>query len=71
MNFDKEALSKLAKLSNEELRVILQKIAAESGVDTSNIKISDSDLSHLRAFLSMANEDDVARLIAQFGGQKK
>ena len=71
MNFDKKSLSKLLSLSDEDLTKVLKDIAREGGVNTSNLNISKADIMKIRAFLAMANEDDIAQLISRFGGNKK
>ncbi len=70
MNFDKKSLKKLITLSDEELINVLRDIAKEAGVDDKNLNIGKSDVMKIRAFLSMASEDDIARLLTQFGGKK-
>ena len=70
MNFDKQSLKKLLALSDEELINVLRDIAKEAGVDEKNLSIGKSDVIKIRAFLSMASEDDIARLLTQFGGKK-
>ena len=70
MNFDKKSLSKLLTLNDEELEQVLRDIAKEAGVNAENLAISKSDILKLRTFLSMASDDEIARLLSQFGGEK-
>lgn len=70
MNFDKNSLNKLRSLSDEELIKILKDIAKEAGIDSENLKIGKGDVMKIRAFLSVASDDDIAQLITRFGGQK-
>ena len=70
MNFDKSSLSQLLKLNDDEFRKVIKEIAHEAGVDN-QIEISAHDISKIRALLSIASEDDINRLIKQFGGKKK
>ncbi len=70
MNFDKKSLSKLLTLNDEELEQVLRDIAKEAGVNAENFAISKSDILKLRTFLSMASDDEIARLLSQFGGKK-
>ena len=67
MNFDRNSLTKLLALPDAELEAVINDIA---GVD-SKINIKKSDLNKLRALLSVASEEDIARLIKHFGGNKK
>jgi hypothetical protein len=70
MNFDKNSLNKLRSLSDEELIKVLKDIAKEAGIDSENLKIGKGDVMKIRAFLSVASDDDIAQLITRFGGQK-
>ena len=70
MNFDKKSLSKLIALPDSELEAVIVDIAREAGVD-GNINVKKSDLDKLRAFLSVASEEDILTLINRFGGNKK
>lgn len=70
MNFDKKSLSRLVSLPDDELEAVITDIAREAGVE-GQINVKKSDLSKLRAFLSVASEEDVLSLINRFGGRKK
>ncbi len=70
MNFDRESLIKLLKLSDTELEKILRELAKEAGADTENLVITKSDIAKIRAFLTFAGDDEIARLMSQFGGKK-
>jgi hypothetical protein len=69
MNFDKKSLSKLLTLSDEEMTRVLKDIAKEAGIEPETLKIGKAEIVKLRAFLSMASDDEIARLIAQLGGK--
>jgi hypothetical protein len=70
MNFDKSSLEKLLSLSDEELIKVIRDIAKEAGVDTGNLNIGRGDIIKIRAFLSMASDDDIAKLLTRFGGKR-
>lgn len=70
MNFDKSSLAKLLSLSDEELIKVIKNIAKEAGVDTGNLNIGRGDVIKIRAFLSMASDDDIAKLLTRFGGKR-
>ena len=71
MNFDKKSLSKLLSLTDEELTKVLKDIAKESGINPNNLNIGKADIMKIRAFLSIASEDDIARLLSRFGGKNQ
>ena len=70
MNFDRKSLSKLISLSDEELISMLKSIGRDAGIDTENLKIGKSDLLKIRAFLSMASDEDIALVLNKLGGKR-
>lgn len=69
MNLDRESISKLLLLSDAEFEKVLREIAKEAGIDAENLVINKSDITKIRTFLSFAGDDDIARLLGQFGGK--
>ena len=69
MNFDKKSLSNLLALNDEEMIKVLKEIGKETGIPAEKLNIEKGDVLKIRAFLSMASDDDIARLISQFGGK--
>lgn len=70
MNFDKKSLTKLLSLPDSELENVINEIAKEAGVEN-QITIKKSDLNKLRTILSVATEEDIAKMINSLGGKKK
>ena len=71
MNFDKKSLSKLSKLSDEELTSVIKELAYEAGVGGENFNVSKNDLMKIRTFLAFATDEQIASLLSQFGGKKQ
>ena len=71
MNFDRNSLSKLLALSDEELASVIKEIASEAGVDPSGFTVSKADIMKIRTMLSLASNEEIAQLLKQFGGKKK
>jgi hypothetical protein len=71
MNFDKNSVSKLLKLNDEELANVIRDIAKESGIGGENFNVSKSDLAKIRTFLTFASDEQITNLLKQFGGHKK
>lgn len=69
MNFDKKSLSKLLSLNDEEMIKVLKEIGKEAGIPPEKLNVGKNDIIKIRAFLSMASDDDISRLLAQFGGK--
>lgn len=71
MNLNRKALSHLLTLNDEELTNVLKKLAKESGVDTSKLVISSADIANIRKTLSIADDEEIMRLIGQFKSRNK
>ena len=68
MQLDKKSLDRLLKLNDDQLRGVLGKLLAEYGVDVSRVPLGQMDMTALRAVLSAATEEDVARFLQMMGG---
>ena len=71
MQLDKKSLDRLLKLSDDQLRGVLGKLLAEYGVDVSRVPLAQMDMTALRAVLSAATDEDIARFMQMFGGGPK
>ena len=71
MNFDKNSVSKLLKLNDEELSKVISEIAKEAGVGGEKFTIGKGDLTKIRTFLTFASDEQITALLKQFGGQKR
>lgn len=69
MKLDKNAVSALLAMNDEQLRMVIRTLAARAGVDVGSLHISEQDLASLRQALGSATEEDIARLAARFGLQ--
>ncbi len=71
MQLDKKSLDRLLKLNDDQLRGVLEKLLAEYGVDVSRVPLAQMDMSALRAVLSAATDEDIARFVQMFGGSPR
>ena len=69
MNFDKSTIAKLQKMTDEELTFVIREVANEAGIDGKNLSINKADIAKIRTVLALATEEDIARLLGQFGGK--
>ena len=67
MKLDKQALERLLALSDDQFMQVVEKLAAESGINLSAMNIGKGDLARLRAALRGADDEDVERMKRQFG----
>lgn len=68
MQLDKKSLDRLLKLNDDQLRGVLGKLLTEYGVDVSRVPLAQMDMTALRAVLSAATDEDIARFVQMFGG---
>ena len=61
MTFDKKTLDMILTLDDDKLVTIIKRLAANSGIDISNMNITQRDLNGLRSALSMATDSDIER----------
>ena len=71
MKLNKEAISKLLSLDDAALASVIRSVVAEAGVDPAKISLEGSDIANIRAALSVASNDSIARLYDQFINGKK
>ena len=67
MQLDRKSLDRLLRLNDEQLRGVLGKLLAEYGVDVSRVPLAQMDMKALRAVLSAATDEDIARFLQGFG----
>ena len=61
MMLDKRAVDMLLTLDDRRLALVIKKIIADAGVDPSALNLGEKELSGIRAALSGATNDDLAR----------
>lgn len=71
MILDRNALNKLLLLNDSQLKMIMERLAAESGLDLSALNISADDISSVRSALSGASDSDLEKVAEQLTRNKK
>lgn len=71
MTLDRNAVEKLLALNDRQLMLVIKKLTAEAGLDPSLIQLNASNIAALRAALSMATDEDLARASEQLAKLKK
>lgn len=69
MMLDKRSVELLLHLPDDQLVMIIKKLASDAGVDVKNLDISKEQISGIRNALSIATDDDLKRaseLISNF-----
>lgn len=63
MTLDKKSLDRLLSLDDDRLRILLGRLLAEYGVDTSVLPLQSLNLDRLRDVLRGATDQDIARFL--------
>lgn len=59
MQLDRKGIDRVLGLDDRQLRRLIERLAAEAGVDTSSLGVSTADLGALRAALGQAGDADL------------
>ena len=62
MKLDQKRLNRLLGMNDEQLGAVIQKIAAESGIDPAQLGINASNLQSIREALGSATEEDLKKM---------
>lgn len=71
MTLDRNAVNQLLSLNDKQLAIVIKKMAAEAGIDTSAIQINAANIKAIRAALSMATDEDLAHAAEQISKMQK
>ena len=71
MTLDKNTLDMLLKLPDDQLIMIIRRLAKEKGINLGDLNIGKEQLSALRRALSGADNADLARATEILQGYKK
>jgi hypothetical protein len=66
MEIKRENIDKLLSLSDWQLKMIIQKIANESGIDPSQFNIDTSSIESIRRALSTASDEELKAVAEQY-----
>jgi hypothetical protein len=66
MEIKRENIDKLLSLSDWQLKMIIQKIANESGIDPSQFNIDTSSIESIRRALSTASDEELKSVAEQY-----
>ena len=66
MEIKRESIDKLLSLNDWQLKMIIQKIANESGIDPSQFNIETQSIERIRRALSTATDEDLKQIATQY-----
>lgn len=62
MQFDQRMLSRLLAMNDTQLAAVIEKIAAESGIDPTLLGLDTNNIEQIRRALGSATPEDLAQL---------
>ena len=71
MQIDREALNKLLTLNDRQLKLVITKLAADSGIDPAEFNINTRDIESIRNALTSATDSDLARIAEMYEKNRK
>ncbi|MBQ2378183.1 MAG: hypothetical protein II297_07270 [Clostridia bacterium] len=70
MILDRNALNRLLSLNDKQLKAVLERLAAESGLDLSALNVSPDDIASVRSALSGATDRDLEEAARKLSEKK-
>lgn len=70
MRLDRKMLNRLLSLNDTQLRAVIDKLAADYGLDLSAFGVREGDMEALRRAIRNASDSDLMKLTEQLGGGK-
>ena len=71
MQLDRDALNKVLTLNDRQLKALIGRLAAESGIDPAEFNIDPSSIESIRAALRSATDEDLRRITEQYEAHKR
>ena len=71
MQINRENLDKLLSMNDRQLKMVIQHIAAQSGIDPKEFNINTGSIESIRTALSTATDEDLKRIAEQYEKNKK
>lgn len=70
MQINRENLDKLLALNDQQLKMMIQRIAAYGGIDPRDFNIDPSSIESIRRVLGSATDEDIQRIADQYGKKR-
>ena len=71
MQINRENLDKLLSMNDRQLKMVIQHLAAQSGIDPAQFNIDTNSIESIRKALSSATDDDLRQIAEQYENNKK
>jgi hypothetical protein len=71
MQINREGLDKLLSMNDFQLKMIISKLAAQSGIDPAQFNIDPNSIESIRRVLSSATDSDLERIAEQYANNQR
>ena len=71
MQIDRQALDKLLTLNDRQLKTIMLRLAAESGINPADFNMDPSSIESIRNALRTATDEDLIRIAEQYEANRR
>jgi len=71
MQIDRASLEKLLSMNDFQLKMVINKLIRESGIDPADFNINPSDLASVRQALGSVSDEELTRIVTQFEQTRK
>ena len=71
MQIDREALNKLQTLNDRQLKMLIQKLVAQSGLNPAEFNIDPQSIDSIRLALRTATDEDLQKIADQYEANRK
>ena len=71
MQINRENLDKLLSMNDRQLKMMIQYLASQSGIDPTEFNIDTNSIESIRRVLGSASDDDLRRIAEQYENNKK
>ena len=71
MQIDRKALEGLLSLNDRQLMMIINRLAADSGINPAEFNIDPKDIVSIRTAISSASDADLQRIVDQYESGKR
>lgn len=71
MEIDRNALNKLLKLNDAQLKMVIRNLATNSGIDPKEFNINVSDVASIRNALNTVSDDDLKQIAQMYEANKR
>ena len=70
MQIDRSAIDRLLRLNDSQLKLIINRLAAQSGIDPAQFHMDPRSIESIRQALGSATDDDLRRIAEQYEANK-